>query len=857
MRSILYFAGTLLLLSVVGLTGLWLVYEHFAADLPNYQQLADYQPATVTRVQAGDGRLLAEYATEKRVFVPISAVPPLIVKAVLAAEDREFYQHGGVDPAAIVRAALTNLVHIGQHRRGVGASTITQQVAKNFLLSNEYSLQRKIKEAILAVRLEETLSKDRILELYLNEIYFGRGAYGIASASLNYFNKSLEDVSIAEAAFLASLPKGPSNYDPVRFPEAAKSRRDYVIDGMVKIGAISAAEGQAAMAEPIQTRSRDETEVVTAPYFSEETRRELLAMYGEATVYKAGLSVRTSLDPRLQAIADQALRNGLVTYDRRHGYRGPIGHLDTDHSRTWQPLIARLALPAGAVTGTTKWQPAVALDVKPDGVEIGLPDGSTGFLPMSELAWARPVLDDQRYGRAPRVPSDVMKTGDVVLVERLAQTVPEAPAKPAAGKPQPASQPARVEASGRPIYGLRQIPDVSGALVAMDPHTGRVFAIDGGYSYEMSQFNRAIQAKRQPGSTIKPIVYLAALDNGMTPSTLILDGPIALEQGPGLPLWRPGNFESGEFLGPIPLRVAIEKSVNVATVRMAATIGIDKIAPYIERLGVMDRTPLEYSMVLGAGETTLLRMTTAYSMIVNGGKRVTPSLIDRVQDRNGKTIFRHDDRPCPQCGDEAWSPDDVPTLPDTREQVIDPRTAYQMVSILEGVVQRGTGHKIGDALKRPLAGKTGTTSNIFDTWFVGFSPDLAVGIYVAFDSPRTLGEREQAADITAPIFRDFMAAALKDAPAIPFRIPPGLLLTRVDPKTGKLAGPGAPGAIYEAFKPGTEPSGHDAVVDIDGDPGADGQTFPVNAPQPESGGPPESAQAPTRTAPASGTGGLY
>jgi len=815
MRYIQSLLFTLFLLLVLGSGAAFVVYEHYASDLPDFEQLASYQPPIMTRVHAGDGRLLAEYATERRVFVPISAIPPRVVQAMLAAEDREFFTHGGVNPAAMVRAAIQNFMHVGQGKRQIGASTITQQVAKNMLLGNEYSFARKIKEAILAVRMEQALSKERILELYLNEINFGRGAYGIATGALVYFNKSVDELSVSEAAFLAGTVKGPTNYDPARHYDAAKGRRDYVIDGMAKIGAISEAEAKAAEAEPIVLKKRDETQVFVAPYFTEEVRRELIARFGEDKVYKSGLSVRTSLDPILQSYADKALRDGLVNYDRRHGWRGPVTHLEVNaEAKGWQQALAAVPVPAGAAP----WKLALVRDVKPDAAEIGFVDGSTGSVPMKEMEWARPTLDDQRAGATPKTAEQVVKRGDVILVEAvMTETASAKPAPAQKGKqPVKAAEPAVPAAA--PVFShwaLRQIPNVSGAMVALDPHTGRVLAMDGGWSYDSSQFNRATQAYRQIGSTFKPFAYLAALDNGMTPSTLILDDPIELEQGPGLPLWRPHNFEGGEAPGPQPLRVAIEKSLNLMTVRMATTIGIDKIAPYIERLGLMDKMPLLYAQVLGAGQTTPLKLGTAYAMLDNGGKKITPSLIDRVEDREGKIIFKHDARDCPRCGDYAWGDDgEVPSLPDEREQILDPATAYQMVNIMEGVIQRGTAaYSVGNYLKMPLAGKTGTTNDINDTWFVGFTPDLVVAVYVGFDTPRTLGRQEQGARTAAPLFTEFMTDALKDKPAVDFRIPPGVRLVRVNPANGQMAEGGERNTIWEAFKPGTEPTPSDQVVD--------------------------------------------
>ncbi len=808
--------GVVLAVLGAGLAGL--AYWHFSRDLPDYQQLADYEPPIVTRVHAGDGRLLAEYASERRVFVPFTAIPPRVVDAFLAAEDKNFYSHPGIDLPSIVRAALTNFERVGSNRRPVGASTITQQVAKNFLLTSEVSFDRKIKEALLALRIEQALPKDRILELYLNEIYLGGGAYGVAAAAINYFNKSLDELTIEEAAYLGGLPKGPNNYNPQRFPEAAKVRRDWVLSRMREDGYITIEQETAAIATPIVTRRREEAELVSAPYFAEEVRRELLARYGEKGLYQAGLSVRTSLDPALQAIADRSLRTGLIAYDRRHGWRGPVAHIAAP-VQEWSQKLAAIAQPAGA----GEWRLAVVLATDGEGASIGLPSDARGRIPFAELRWARPELPDQHVGAIPKVAADVVKPGDVVLVEALGGDAKQ------------------------PLYALRQIPEVSGAIISMDPHTGRVLAMAGGYSYEMSQFNRATQAKRQPGSAFKPFVYLTALENGFTPSTLILDAPFVADQGPGLPKWKPTNYNTTSFNGPTPLRVGVEQSKNMMTARLGAVVGLDKVAHTVETFGILDRMPLQYAMLLGAGETTPLRLATAYAMLVNGGKRVTPSFIDRVQDRDGKTIARADTRSCEGCNEVDWHGQAPPVLPDTRDTVVDAASAYQIVSILQGVVERGTGRVIA-SVGKPLAGKTGTTNDYQDNWFMGFSPDLAAGVYVGFDNPHSLGEKEEGAHNAAPVFRDFMAAALKNTPATAFRIPPGIRLVRVNAATGQLARPGDRTVIYEAFKPGTEPNGDSVVVNGYGV-SPDGST-----PAPIAGTSPSPA---SYSIPATGTGGLY
>ncbi|TVR95397.1 MAG: penicillin-binding protein 1A [Rhodospirillales bacterium] len=769
----------------------------YSSDLPDYAQLADYEPPVTTRVYAGDGRLLAEYAIERRVFRPLDAMPQMVIDAFLSAEDKNYFSHPGVDARGVVRAAITNLQNWGTDRRLVGASTITQQVAKNFLLGSDVSFERKIKEAILSFRIEKAFTKEHILELYLNQIYLGRGAYGVTAAALNYFNKSLDELTLAEAAFLAALPKAPANYDPVRHPGAAKGRRDWVIGRMLDDGHISPAEAREAWTAPIDLRRRAETEFVSADYYAEDIRREIAARYGERALYEGGLAVRASLEPRLQEIAERELRRGLEAYDRAHGWRGAIARLDGlsegASPEAWADRLA--AVPRPPDLGN--WRLAVVLRLTGEFAEVGLDGQTVGRIPFAEMRWARRGLRDQRVGPSPRRPADVLSVGDVVAVEA-------------------------VEGEDRAAFALRQIPDVDGALVALDPHTGRILAMAGGYTYARSQFNRATQALRQPGSAFKPFVYLAALEAGYTPSTIILDAPISFDQGPGLPRWTPSNY-SRQFYGPTTMRVGLEKSRNVMTVRLAQSVGMARVGDTAERFGIFDRMPSHLSYALGAGETTLLRLTAAYAMLVNGGKKITPTLIDRVQDRHGRTVFRHDDRDCPGCRPGAWANQPLPQLPDRRETVTDPASAYQVVSMLQGVVQRGTGQRIA-VLGRPIAGKTGTTNDIKDTWFIGFTPDLAVGVFVGFDEPRTLGRGETGASVASPIFRDFMAAALEDTPAVPFRVPSGVRLVRVDAGTGRAVSGGGRNVIFEAFKPGTVPTGRQEVLRGSGGSAASGPT---------------------------------
>ncbi|HEX4532587.1 MAG TPA: penicillin-binding protein 1A [Rhizomicrobium sp.] len=774
MRILKYIGLTILALIVICALGVGLYIYNLTSDLPSVDALKDYTPPVTTRVYAGDGTLIGEYARERRIFVPIGFVPPLIVHAFTSAEDKNFFIHPGIDPSGIARAAVNDVFNVMQHRRLEGASTITQQVAKNFLLNSDVKFSRKIREAILALRIDATYSKLKILELYLNEIYLGQNSYGIGAAATNYFGKSLDQLDIAQAAFLAALPKAPSNYDPRTNAKAATERRNWVIGQMRENGYITADQAQAAIAEPLVTKTRamgSQTE--DADYFVEEVRRFLYNKYGEKMLYDGGLQVRTTLDTRLQNIAVNSLRAGLVRYDRRHGWRGAVSNINVDNN--WKDALQS----AGNQSGIDTWRVAVVLGYGDDrSVKIGLADGTQGVIPFSELSWARPeIRRSATVGAAPTSPQQVVKAGDVIYVEAT-------------------------DTDGQ--YALRQVPEVNGSIVVMDPHTGRVLALSGGFSFASSQFDRAMQAKRQPGSSFKPFVYAAALDNGYTPTSKILDAPFVMSQGPGLPLWRPENFEK-KFIGLATLRRGLVLSRNLMTVRLAHDVGMEKVIQYPLRFGVYDHlTPL-LSNALGASETTNLRMTTGYSEFVNGGRKVTPTLIDRIQDRNGRTIYKHDQRVCEECDSPAWHGQDEPLLADNHQQIIDARTAYQIVSMLEGVVQYGTGVSV-KAVGKPLAGKTGTSNDSKDTWFVGFAPDLAAGVFVGFDHPRTLGRLEQGATCAAPVFRDFMEGALAEQPATPFRIPGGIDLIAVNRISGAQSSPGAPGSIMEAYKSGTDPS---------------------------------------------------
>lgn len=785
MRFLLIGLSALGILAAGALVAVFLVLQHYSVGLPDYTALKNYKPKVVTRIHAGDGELLAEFSTEKRIFVPIDSIPTRVKQAFMAAEDKNFYQHKGVDPEGIMRAAVTDLKNLHSEKRPVGASTITQQVARNFLLTNEVSIARKMKEMILAYRIEQSMSKDQILELYLNEIYLGLNSYGVAAAALDYFDKPLDELTVAEVSFLAAIPKNPNKYFREKNHDAALERRNYVINRMLEDGYITQAEATEAINQPLAFHPPPDAQLVPAGHFTEEVRRELFAAYGKDGLYGGGLSVRTTLDPKLQAIAVKSLRDGLVSYDQRHGWRGPVSHLPNMNS--WPEQLSKVPPPEGSET----WRLAVVLDVDADRAKVGFADHATAELAMTDMRWT---------GKAKA--SQLLQIGDVILTQLV-------PAKTDDKKSEPKKKGEKAEeakpATGEPAmhYVLRQMPAVNGAVVALDPHTGRVLALVGGMSYESSEFDRATQAMRQPGSSFKPFVFLTALDNGFTPSTIVLDAPVEIDQGPGLPLWKPENFDH-EFLGPLPLRVALEKSLDTATVRVGQAIGMPKIVETAKRFGISDNLPPFISSVIGAGETTLMRMVTAYAEIDNGGKKIVPTLIDRVQDREGKTLFRHDTRTCTGCLNVDWSNQAVPEIPDNRPQIQDPRTAYQITEMMEGVVQRGTARSLA-SLGYPMAGKTGTTNEAKDLWFLGFTPNLVVGVFVGYDEPKSLGKHEQGALVAVPIFKEFMTEALVDKLPVPFKVPPGLRMVRVDAASGQPASSGDPGAIWQAFLPGTEP----------------------------------------------------
>lgn len=763
--------STFCFFAVIGIVVVIMVVLKFSSELPDIDKLSIYEPPVTTRLYAGDGQLLMEYASEKRIFIPERKIPDLVKKAFIATEDQRFYRHFGIDYVGIIRAMLTNVKNVGLGRRPVGASTITQQVAKNFLLTSELSYARKIKEMMLAVKIEQTFTKEHIMELYLNEIYLGNRSYGVAAASLNYFGKSLNDLTIEEMAYLAALPKGPNNYNPKTKYNEAIARRNWIIDRMTEESYILPEEGELAKLKPLVTIERSEEYVKYADYFSEEVRRVIKTNFGEEALYEGGLLVRTTLNPTLQEIATKTFREGLDDYDKRHGYRGPFATVDMQ-DENYKKLFEDIKKPEASLE---TWEKALVTKLEDKTAHIQTSAGKKGKILLSSLSWAGKTLKNQSISGSPTKISDVFAIGDVVMVEK-----------------------AKDESS----YDLRQVPNIEGGMIVMDPHTGKVLAVVGGYSFDKSQFNRATQAKRQTGSVFKPVVYLTALENGYAPNDLILDAPFVLNQGPGLPTWKPTNYGK-KFYGLLTLRQGLEKSRNLMTVRLAKDIGMDKVSEMTRLLGINNNLPLFLANALGASDTRLIDISKGYASFVNGGKKISPYFIERVQDRKGTTVFKQDNRDCTNCNFDEFSKPAIPNLIDNREQIIDPLSAYQMTYMLEGVIQRGTGAR-AKSVNKHIAGKTGTTNENKDVWFIGFSPDLVVGIYVGFDEPRSLGKSDTAANVTVPIFKGFMEKALKNQSDIPFRTPAGIKFVRVNYDTGKPATPFDKSVILEAIKPETK-----------------------------------------------------
>ena len=757
----LKFLKYLIYLSLLIFLLLTCIIFYFLTTLPDYSRLKDYKPNVMTRVHASNGHLVKEYSREYRIFIPIDDIPSNVKEAFLSAEDKNFYKHYGIDPLGILRASLYNIKNLLVNRRPQGASTITQQVAKNFLLSDELSLSRKIKEALLAFKIEQALSKDRILELYLNQIYLGAGTYGIAAASNRYFEKELSKLSIDEIAYLAALPKAPSRYHPIRNYELALDRRNWVLKKMFANKYISEEELKRYSNKPIKTFLHKEKNIFSSDYYLEVIRQQIIETFGENYLYGGGLSVRTSLNTEVQLQADTALKEGLLVYDKRYGYRGVIKN---DQDDNWLNNLKGIALPHNFQFGKV-------ISVNDNSAHIETSMNEKGVIRLANLTWAREHIKGGYVGPEIVSAKDVLRKDDIIYVS----------------------------ISDNGDYVLEQIPDINGGIVVMDPHSGRVFALSGGFDFKLSNFNRASQAKRQPGSAFKPFVYISALENGLQPNSLILDAPFVVDQGERLGKWKPENYGK-KFYGPSPLRKGIENSRNLMTIRIAQYLGMNRISEIANRVEIMDNMPEVLSMALGAGETTLINLTSAYASFVNGGKKINPILIDRIQDRRGKNIYLADFGNCLNCSQPFIEDIPVPVVKSGNIQIFDPVNSYQMVSILKGAVDRGTGRRT-KITGFEIGGKTGTTNNNTDAWFIGFTSDLIIGVYAGFDNPRTLGKRETGSSVAVPIFKDFLTSYYKGKKALPFKIPKGVELIQVNMDTGEVSfEAGKDKTIYEAFR---------------------------------------------------------
>jgi len=733
----------------VAFSALW----YFSSGLPDYKKLESYEPPVSSRVYAGNGTLIAEYAIEKRLFIPYDSIPRQVINSFISAEDKNFFNHPGIDPKGIVRAVLNNFKNIANNKRLEGASTITQQVAKNFLLTNEVSIKRKIKEAILAFRIEKAYTKEKILELYLNQIYLGEGTYGIAAASLEYFDKSIKELSYSESALLAALPKAPSKYNPFKYYAEAKVRRNLVLKNLSDNNFISRNELIEYTKEEINLKKRKIKLLKEANYYTEEVRRIIKENYGFDKLYAEGLSIKSSLDVDYQLHALHALRSGIESYDKRHGWRGPV--LNTKIKKNWKKELKKKKIDT-----SLGWKFAEITNVQESEIIFKTVDeGEKGIIQKTNLKWA---IKKTIY--------DSFKINDIVFVNKNLK-----------GK-----------------WELKQYPKVNGAIVALDPHNGKVKALVGGFSFESSEFNRATQAKRQPGSAFKPFVYAAALENNFSPNSIILDAPFIAEQGVGLKNWKPENYGK-EFYGPTTLRKGIEYSRNLMTVRIAQEIGLTKILQLSQALNIYNEIPELLSVSLGSAETTLLNITNAYATFVNGGKKIKPILIERIQDRRGKTIFNSDNRECNGCDRFSKSENLIPTIKDNYQQVLSKETAYQILSMLEGTIQRGTGKRLKD-LKVSLAGKTGTTNDNYDAWFIGSTSNLVIGVYIGFDKPKSLGRYETGAKAALPIFKSFIKQALYKDDFKPFLVPEEIFFAAVNYNTGKKESFSNSNSIVEAFK---------------------------------------------------------
>ena len=748
LKNILYISLSFLFLGGILIFSILWTYSN---NIPDYKFLKNYKPPVSSKVYSGDGELVADFSKEKRIFVPYNSIPKNVINSFLSAEDKNFFSHPGVDAKGVLRAVINNISNIISSKRLEGASTLTQQVAKNFLLTNEVSLNRKIKEAILAFRIERALSKQRILELYLNQIYLGSGAYGVAAASLEYFDKSIKDLNYAEAALLAALPKAPSKYNPYRNIELAKFRRDLVLKNLFENKYINLKSYNKFKFEKIKLNKTKKVFSEDAQYYIEDVRKNVIETFTYDKVYKQGFNINTPINLEFQKIATKALRDGLIAYDKRKGWRGPL--TNKNYSENWNSNLEELNL-----ENSINWKLAIVKKVNKFSAEIQTEDKLDGKIEFKDISWTKKEFNQ------------LLKVGDIIYVKKIDNN----------------------------IYNLKQLPKINGGIVVMDPYTGRVLALSGGFSFKKSEFNRATQALRQPGSAFKPFVYALALENNYTPTSLILDAPIVLKQGKDLKMWKPENYGK-KFYGLSTLRVGLEKSRNLMTVRIAQDLGLEKITNFSKNLNIYDNPEELLSISLGSAETTLLKLTSAYSVFVNGGKLVDPILIDRIQDSEGRTIFNNSKRKCVNCDQISYLGNDYPIIENYYKKVFSPQTAYQMTSILEGVVQRGTAKKLRN-LKLNIAGKTGTTNKNTDTWFIGFTSNLLIGVYVGSDNPLPLGRYETGSKTALPIFKEFVKKAVKKSEARPFKAAKGTVMMVVDPITGQKAKFTSKNTIIEVYK---------------------------------------------------------
>jgi len=747
-KTILLFSSAILLFFVIVVSVLWA----FSNNLPDYKYLKNYKAPVSSKIYSGGGELIQDFSSEKRIFIPYNSIPKIVINSFLSAEDKNFFEHPGIDAKGVLRAIIKNISNIINSKRLEGASTITQQVAKNFLLTNEVSLRRKLKEAILAFRIERSLSKERILELYLNQIYLGQGSYGIAAASLEYFDKSIDELNYEEAALLAALPKAPSRYNPYKNEKVAKFRRDLVLKNLLENKYINEKNYKNLKDKKINLKKRKKIFLEDSRYYVEEVRKDIVDQLGYDKVYKEGLNIKTPLNLNLQAIASSVLRSGIESYDKRKGWRGPIKNISLSDKK-WKNLVEN------NLEKKIGWKIARITKVENSLIEIETENGEISNINLSSLEWIKSTDNEKNF-----------KVGDLVYVKQNKNN----------------------------YYDIKQLPAVNGAIVVMDPYTGRVLALSGGFSFKKSEFNRATQALRQPGSAFKPFIYALALENGYSPSTLILDAPLVLKQGTDLKMWKPENYGK-KFYGRSTLREGLEKSRNLMTVRISQDLGLSKIVDLSKNLGIYENPNELLSISLGSAETTLLKLTSAYCTFVNGGKLVKPKLIDRIQDSEGNTIYKTEDRFCDNCTNISFLSDDVPNIKDNFKQIFSPQTAYQITSILEGATKRGTAKKLRD-LNLDIAGKTGTTNKNTDTWFIGFTSDLVVGVFIGYDEPKTLGKFETGAKTAMPIFKSFIKKAIKKENTRPFKIPENITLMVVDSQTGKKVSFASKKTLIESFK---------------------------------------------------------